>query len=1066
VSAFQPPRFAAGCYTFRNLYTVFLAGADGRSRGESLMSAGFRGSRGRFLVAFDGGGRVVFEESSEFGRLFKHTTIETDEKRSQEPKTHASRGLQPKSRKTILLTLALYLIAAALAEASALLPAAAESTDSPPLSVPLIHPPTPVPLPIQPPPSPTAIHPDTPGTLSGHIGDADGKRNIENARVVLVKVDKDHLHAEQDSDASGDFKFANLEPGEWQVTVSAKDMLSHTSLVKIAAGENKSVQVGLEDLEPVDILRVTGKRTLIHPEKIGSETNIDHRTIQEYKSGNDLKDLIQSTPGVMNDSYGNIISRGEHNAVNYVVDGVVIPEAAGVLQQSQPISPRSLQSMQVDIGGYEAQDGGGPLGAVAHMKSLPILNKPNFTIGQQIGGPLAGSIYYNGSGAFSQDATKWLSRLRFESSGSFRGSSLRIAPPVKNYVGNNGADINVLARLEYQATERDVLRLTVAINESMLRVPTAPISQQFGVRQYQSDRQDYFTLSWRHKFARFFDEGNLHLLNGFYGESYHSSNAFDPAPNINADQPIVSIAAQAKRFNYIFSAQGDINKKIGKTHNFKAGFLSEVRPVKTSFNALYFNSDMGATLTGQAAAQDQIGQLRAAGDLTGAAAVNANPLPYGAVVSPFTLTTQGPQFQGPMGGYKGFRYLQSAFLQDRWTPQRGAWKRLTIDAGVRFDLQHSVNGNALALATALASSPGVQPFSVKPFQTQRITDAQASGRYGASYVLTKNSVLRASYSQIFTPTPNDYFLTPILVTGAVVGGVYEGTPRPLHATRGELFDASIEQQFGPRFVHRTNIFYKKLRNFGDSGVIGNLPIYNRLTNSGQEAYGVETRLDYKGGRNGYGLNGFLSNTVQVAYLRGTHGVSGGFYDFPTPPLPKYPDHDRRYQGTIGLGYRGRSNWWILNSMQVLTGLQNGLDPAIFGQHPGRLPVQTLLSISGGWQVPESLHKKYAMLPAAFDVRIENALNQRVPINLGSPFQGSRYALPVRVLAGCNWVLGRDTSKLVSKPTLPSSASVINGPGGIANGPGGIANDPGGIANSPGGIANGAAGKYAPQSSQI
>ncbi|MBS1997658.1 MAG: TonB-dependent receptor [Cyanobacteria bacterium SZAS LIN-2] len=865
--------------------------------------------------------------------------------------------------------------------------------------VPIIEPPTappPTAAPLRP-PAPDSIKPGQPGTISGHVTDAEGKRSISNAQVVLVKVDKDHEPIERDSDADGNFNFSGVAPGEYTVTVSAKEMLSHTSHIKVASGENKKVDINLEDLEPVDILRVTGKRTLIHPEKIGSETNIDHRTIQEYKSGNDLKDLIQSTPGVMNDSYGNVITRGEHNAVNYVVDGVIIPEAAGVLQQSQPISPRSLQSMQVDIGGYEAQDGGGPLGAVAHLKTLPIYSKPNFTIGQQIGGPLAGSIYYNGSGAFSQDTTKWLNRLRFESSGSFRGSSLRIAPPVKNYVGNYGADINVLARLEYQATERDLLRLTVAINESVLRVPTAPITQQFGVRQYQQDRQDYFTLSWRHRFAKFFEEGNLHLLNGFYGDSYHANNRFDPAPIINADQPIVSIAAQAKRFNYIFSAQGDINKKVLQTHNVKAGFLSEVRPVKTSFNALYFNSDLGTALTGGT--------------------------PYAAVVSPFTLTTVGPQFQGPMGGYKGFRYLQSAFIQDRWTPKGNIGKRFTIDTGVRFDLQHSVYGNATQLALALASTPGVQPFSPKPFETQRVTNAQASGRYGISYVLNKNSVLRASYSQIFTPTPNDYFLTPILVTGALVNGIYEGTPRPLQATRGQLVDASLEQQFGPRFVTRTNIFYKKLSNFGDSGVIGNLPIYNRLTNSGQEAYGVETRVDYKGNRDGYGLNGFLSNTVQVAYLRGTHGVSGGFYDFPAAPLPKYPDHDRRYQGTIGIGYRGRANWWVLNSLQVLTGLQNGLDPAIFGPHPGRLPVQTLLSLTGGWQVPDKIHQKYAYLPSSFDVRIENVLNQRVPINLGSPFQGSRYNLPIRVLAGCAWVVGRDTSRLVSKPT---GVSVVKG----------------------------------------
>ncbi|MEP6896653.1 MAG: methylmalonyl-CoA mutase family protein, partial [Chloroflexota bacterium] len=41
-----------------------------------------------------------------------------------------------------------------------------------------------------------------------------------------------------------------------------------------------------------------------------------------------------------------------------------------------------------------------------------------------------------------------------------------------------------------------------------------------GVNQFQQDRQDYFTLSYRHKFEKFFDELNLHLLNGFYADSF------------------------------------------------------------------------------------------------------------------------------------------------------------------------------------------------------------------------------------------------------------------------------------------------------------------------------------------------------------------------------------------------------------------------------------------------------------------------------------------------------------------------------------------------------------------
>lgn len=867
------------------------------------------------------------------------------------------------------------------------------------------------------------------GSIVGQVRATDTARPISGATVVLTHKSQDHKRLETESDESGNFFFNNVEPGAWTATTSAKEMLSHSQSLDVKAGEKNSLDIKLDDLEPVDVMRITGKRTLIHPENITSRTNLDKRFIQEYRSGNDLRQLIESTPGVMNDSYGNVITRGEHNAVNYVVDDVVIPEAAGVLQQTQPISPRSLQSAQIDIGGYEAQDGGGPLGAVARLKTLPILSKPNFTIGQQIGGPLAGSVYYNSSGAFSQNPDSRLHRLRFESSGLFRGTTLRIAPPNKFFAGNAGADINAYARLEYQATNRDLLKLSVSINESYLGVPTNRLSRQFGVRQYQRDRQNYFTLSYKHKFEKFFDELNLHILNGFYSESFRSTNNFDPAPNFNADQPLVSIAARAKRSNYIFSAQGDINKKVFKTHDVKAGFLTELRPVRTRFNATYYNADLVGANFAQAQAVGQVGDLQAqaqalieSGDPDGAqalldqaAATNTNPFPYGGVLSPFTLQPDGPPMTTQAGKFSGFRYLQSAYLQDRWKPQKGEWKRLTLDNGVRLDVQHSVYGNAMGLAYLMQQSPGVEPFSTKPFETQRITSAQVSGRFGASIVLTKNNVLRGSFSQIFTPSPVDYFLTPINLTNGTVNGIYPGTPRPLQPTRGRMVDVSLEQQFGPRFAMRTNLFYKFLRNFGDSGVIGNLPIYNRLTNSAQEAYGVETRMDLKPGKDGYGFNGFLSNTVQVAYLRGTHGVSGGFYDFPEAPLPKYPDHDRRYQGVVGMGYRSKQNWWVLADAQVLTGLQNSIDKELFGPHGGRTPTLTLVSLSGGYQPPLAVRKKHPWIPTSFDCRIENLLNQRLPTNLGSPFQGTRYTLPIRVLAGCNWVIGKDTSKLVSAP---------------------------------------------------
>lgn len=824
-------------------------------------------------------------------------------------------------------------------------------------------------------------------TLSGKVTDLPGKRNIPLARVVLIKVGEEHKRIEVEAQEDGGYLFSDIEPGEWRVTVSALDMLSYTKTINLIAGESKTVNMSLEDLEPVDVLRITGKRSLTHPESIGSRTNLDHRFIQEYRSGNDLRSLIESTPGVIADSFGNIITRGEHNAINYELDGVVLPEAAGVLQQSQFVSPRSLQNMQVDIGGYRAQDGGGPLGAVAHMRSLPILSKPQLTMGQQIGGPLAGSIYYNGSTAVSQDPNSRLNRLRIESSGSFLGTVLGNAPPLKRFRNNYRSDINTLTKLEYAISPRDTINLTCGINETVFQIPISRISRTAGVRQIQRDRANFLILNYKHRFEKFFEEANLHLLHGFYYQRFHSRNVFDPDPVFNGDQPLQSLQPNAKRFNYVFSAQGDITKRLFNTHHLKLGFLSEIRPVRTNFNAFYYNNDP-----------------------------NDPDVPYAALISPFTGRPGDPNFVNNLGKYKGFRYLQSAYFQDSFRPTTGFLKRLTLDAGVRFDLYHGIFGNTLRVAQTIASIPDTPAFSINPFLTQRVTDAQASGRYGASFVLTKNTVLRGSYSDLFTPPPVDVFSTPPDLT-ALVDGVFNGTVRPMRALRGKLIDVSLEQQIGPRFVTRTNLFYKKLQNFGDSGVVGNTLLYNRQTFDAQEAYGVETRIDLKGSRDGYGFNGFLSNTIQQAYLRRTRQVNGGIYDIqPVGALLRYPDHDRRLSMVAGLGYKSRKNWWFLSDVQVLTGLQDQRDVALYGPHPLRTPPLTLLGLSGGYRLPHHLRAKNPLIPSSFDVRVENVLNQRLPTNLGSPFQGTRYLLPLRVLAGFSWYFGHEDNKATTKTT--------------------------------------------------
>ena len=71
---------------------------------------------------------------------------------------------------------------------------------------------------------------------------------------------------------------------------------------------------------------------------------------------------------------------------------------------------------------------------------------------------------------------------------------------------------------------------------------------------------------------------------------------------------------------------------------------------------------------------------------------------------------------------------------------------------------------------------------------------------------------------------------------------------------------------------------------------------------------------------------------------------------------------------------------------------------------------TNVSYSAGYQTPRALLKAMRWFPTAFDVRIENLLNQRLPVNLGSPFQGTRFNLPLRVSSQLPVAVGQRRGK--------------------------------------------------------
>ncbi len=113
---------------------------------------------------------------------------------------------------------------------------------------------------------------------------------------------------------------------------------------------------------PVTDIVVTARhlseaRAAIQPSIGASTYTIDAQAIQALPSGDNvsMNQVILQAPGVAQDSYGQLHVRGEHNGLQFRLNGVILPEGLSVF--SQALSPRLAEKVQLLTGALPAEYG-------------------------------------------------------------------------------------------------------------------------------------------------------------------------------------------------------------------------------------------------------------------------------------------------------------------------------------------------------------------------------------------------------------------------------------------------------------------------------------------------------------------------------------------------------------------------------------------------------------------------------------------------------------------------------------------------------------------------------------
>jgi Carboxypeptidase regulatory-like domain/TonB-dependent Receptor Plug Domain len=153
------------------------------------------------------------------------------------------------------------------------------------------------------------------------------------------------------TDARGHFVFSALSIGTYNVDVSAP--AGRASLRVDLTGSGATVTVALDRLKEIGRTAVTSRPPV---RGSGTDVSLNAETLARSPAGGKLSELLVQLPGAARGANGVVHINGDHGDINYVVDGVPIPQELNRAVGSE-FDPNDIAFVEALQGAYPAQYG-------------------------------------------------------------------------------------------------------------------------------------------------------------------------------------------------------------------------------------------------------------------------------------------------------------------------------------------------------------------------------------------------------------------------------------------------------------------------------------------------------------------------------------------------------------------------------------------------------------------------------------------------------------------------------------------------------------------------------------
>jgi outer membrane receptor for ferrienterochelin and colicins len=346
-----------------------------------------------------------------------------------------------------------------------------------------------------------------------------------------------------------------------------------------------------------------------------------------------LNQVILQAPEVAQDSFGQFHIRGEHNGLQYRLNGVILPEGISVFGQS--LDPRFIASLSLVTGALPAEYGLRTAGII-DITTKSGLEAPGGSVSIYGGshGEIQPSLTYGGgAGPFSYLVT-----------GDFLRNDLGIESPDgrSNPLHDHTTQYHGFGYFEDILDDSNRVALMLGSSVGKFQIPDLYGEQPSlgytvnGVSSFPSQSLEesqreitqFGALSWQHS------QGALDLQTSLIAR--YSSLTF--VPDFPGDLLFTGIAQDAYKQNMAYAGQADAAYRLGQSNTIRAGlFLQSDHSISNTASQVLLTDDGGVPLSDVAA----------------------------------TLTDEGGRTE----------WIYSAYLQDEWL----VLTNLTINYGLRFD---------------------------------------------------------------------------------------------------------------------------------------------------------------------------------------------------------------------------------------------------------------------------------------------------------------------------------------------------------------------------------------------